>query len=59
MVRCMLKEKNWPKALWGYVDAYVVYLLNKFPTNIFAMSHLRNYGVHTSQKFITLEFLTV
>jgi len=31
MVRCMLKEKNYPTKFWGDAVVCVVYLLNRFP----------------------------
>lgn len=32
MARCMLKQKNLPKSLWGEAVTAVVYILNKCPT---------------------------
>jgi hypothetical protein len=32
MVRCILKEKNYPKEFWGDEVVCAVYLLNRFPT---------------------------
>lgn len=32
MERCMLKQKNLPKSLWGEAVVTVVYILNNYPT---------------------------
>lgn len=32
MARCMLKQKNLPKSLWGGAVTIIVYILNRFPT---------------------------
>ena len=34
MARCMLKQKNLPKSLWGEAVSIVVYILNRCPTKI-------------------------